>query len=197
MTSDELIRHLESLLFVSAEPAEVAQLASALDVKASDVEAALDKLAEQCQSRGIRLQRKGQRVQLASAPESAAYVETFLGLSATTRLSQAALETLAIIAYRQPITRAEIEALRGVDCDGVLRTLTARQLITEVERLDTVGHPIRYGTTFEFLRYFGLQTLEQLPALQPEESPPPEVAHAHSESAALQAITSTAERGEG
>ena len=165
MVSEELIRNLESLLFVSAEPAEIAQLAGALDVKASEVEAALDELTERCKARGVRLQRRGQRVQFATTPEAAPYVEKFLGLTATTRLSQAALETLAIIAYRQPVTRAEIEALRGVDCDGVLRTLMARQLIGEVERLDTVGHPIRYGTTFEFMRYFGLQRLEDLPPL--------------------------------
>ncbi|MCA1553121.1 MAG: SMC-Scp complex subunit ScpB, partial [Chloroflexi bacterium] len=172
MTFDELMRNLESLLFVAAEPAEIAQLAAALDVKASEVESALDTLSAQCASRGLRVQRRGQRVALASAPEAAPYVEKFLGLSATTRLSQAALETLSIIAYRQPITRAEIEALRGVDCDGVLRTLTARQLIGELERLDTVGHPIRYGTTFEFLRYFGLQTLDQMPPLHVEEPAP-------------------------
>ncbi len=169
MTSDELLRYLESLLFVAAEPAEIAQLAAALDVKASELEAALADLSAQYRARGLRVQRRGQRVALASAPESAPYVEKFLGLNATTRLSQAALETLAIIAYRQPITRAEIEALRGVDCDGVLRTLTARQLIAEVERLDTVGHPILYGTTFEFMRYFGLQSLDQMPPLWQEE----------------------------
>ncbi len=170
MNQDELLRHLEGLLFVAAEPAEIAQLAAALDVRATEVEAALETLSAQFQSRGLRLQRRGQRVALATAPESAPYVEKFLGLSATTRLSQAALETLSIIAYRQPITRAEIEDLRGVDCDGVLRTLTARQLIGEVERLETVGHPIRYGTTFEFLRYFGLQNLDQLPPLHKDES---------------------------
>ena len=166
MNPDDLLRHLESLLFVAAEPADITQLAGALDVSADEVESALGELAERGKWRGIRVQRRGQRVQFASAPEAAPYVEKFLGLTATTRLSQAALETLAIIAYRQPITRPEIEVLRGVDCDGVLRTLTARQLITEVGRLDTVGHPIRYGTTFEFLRYFGLERLEQMPSLQ-------------------------------
>src|SRR5919204_4965331 len=138
MTADQLLYYLESLLFVSTEPAEIAQLAAALDVKASEVEAAIEQLDEQYRARGLRVQRKGQRVALATAPDAAPFVEKFLGLSATTRLSQAALETLAIIAYRQPITRAEIEVLRGVDCDGVLRTLTARQLITEIERLETV-----------------------------------------------------------
>lgn len=171
MLLDELTRHIESLLFVSAEPAEVTHLAGALEVSADEIEAALAALEAQCAGRGIRLQRRGTRVQLATVPAASPYVEKFLGLTATTRLSQAALETLAIIAYRQPITRAEIEALRGVDCDGVLRTLMARQLIGELERLDTVGHPIRYGTTFEFMRYFGLQRLEELPPLRPPEPP--------------------------
>ena len=171
VNADDLLRHLESLLFVAPEPAEISQLAAALQVTEPEVESALEELAERCKWRGIRVQRRGQRVQFASAPEAAPYVETFLGLSATTRLSQAALETLAIIAYRQPMTRAEIEVLRGVDCDGVLRTLTARQLITEVGRLETVGRPIRYGTTFEFLRYFGLERLEQLPSLQTGDKP--------------------------
>ena len=172
MTPDDLMRHLESLLFVSSEPAELAQLATALDMPVADIESAVDEFAERCKWRGIRVQRKGQRVQLASSPEAAPYVEKYLGLNAVTRLSQAALETLAIIAYRQPITRPEIEVLRGVDCDGVLRTLVARQLIVEVGRLDTVGHPIRYGTTFEFLRYFGLERLDQMPSLNTAEPAP-------------------------
>src|ERR1051325_8781949 len=122
MNPDDLLRHLESLLFVAAEPAEISQLAGALEVSADEIESALGELGERGKWRGIRVQRRGQRVQFASAPEAAPYVEKFLGLTATTRLSQAALETLAIIAYRQPITRPEIEVLRGVDCDGVLRT---------------------------------------------------------------------------
>ncbi|MBI1800031.1 MAG: SMC-Scp complex subunit ScpB [Chloroflexi bacterium] len=169
MTSDQLVCTLESLLFVAAEPVEVSQLAGALGVSAAEVEGRLAQFEELCRTRGVRLQRKGQRVQLATAPESSPFVEKFLGLTATTRLSQAALETLAIIAYRQPITRAEIEAIRAVDCDGVLRTLVARELIAEVERLDTVGHPIRYGTTFEFLRYLGLQRMSDLPPLDDRE----------------------------
>ena len=184
MTPDELRRHLESLLFVAAEPAEISQLAVALDVTTDQLDAALLELSEQCQTRGLRLQRKGQRVQLASAPESAPFVEKFLGLSATTRLSHAALETLAIIAYRQPITRAAIESLRGVDCDGVVRTLLARQLIQEIDRLDTVGHPVTFGTTFEFLRYFGLQKLDELPPLQ--------IAEPHVQTTTTDAIASDA-----
>jgi len=105
-------------------------------------------------------------VQLVTAPEAASYVERFLGLEARTRLSRAALEALAIIAYRQPITRPEIEAIRGVSSDSVLRTLLRVGLIEEVGRASTVGRPILYGTTFEFLQHFGLRSLHELPDLE-------------------------------
>ena len=84
------------------------------------------------------------------------------------RLSRPALETLAIIAYRQPVTRAEIEAIRGVNCDGVLRTLLSKGLIEEVGHLEQAGRPVLYGTTFQFLQYFGLQSLDELPPLEDE-----------------------------
>jgi segregation and condensation protein B len=111
------------------------------------------------------VQRYGHKVQLVSAPEATAYIERFLGLATPAKLSTPALETLTIIAYRQPITRPEIEAIRGVNSDGVLRTLLSKGLIEEVGRLDTVGHPALFGTTFEFLRYFGLEDLSALPEL--------------------------------
>ena len=95
-------------------------------------------------------------VQLVTAPEMAPDLERFFGYQATQRLSPAALETLAIIAYRQPVTRPQIEAIRGVDCSGVLNTMLARGLVAEVGRLETAGHPILYGTTPAFLRHFGL-----------------------------------------
>jgi segregation and condensation protein B len=104
-------------------------------------------------------------VQLASSPRFAEPIRRFLGLERESRLSGAALETVAIVAYRQPVTRAEIEAVRGVDCAGVLATLHGRGLIEAVGRLDSVGHPIQYGTTPEFLRHFGLQSLTDLPPL--------------------------------
>ena len=113
----------------------------------------------------MRLQRSGNRVQLVTAPELAPSVERFLGLEARARLSRAALETLAIIAYRQPITRPKIESIRGVGSDSVLRTLLSVGLIEEVGRAPTVGRPILYSTTFEFLQHFGLRSLEELPAL--------------------------------
>ena len=120
---------------------------------------------------GLALQRQGDKVQMVTAPEIAPYVERLLGLDLSSRLSPAALEVLAIIAYRQPITRAEIEAIRGVNCDGVLRTLSSKGLVGEIGRLEQAGRPILYGTTFEFLQYFGLHGVQDLPPLpKPEDS---------------------------
>lgn len=164
--SDPTTRQLiESLLFVAGEPVTVTQLARILDVPADAVETALTELSAECHSRGIRVQRHGDSVQLVSAPEAAQAVARFLGLQANTRLSPAALEVLAIIAYRQPLTRAQIDAIRGVDSSGVIRVLLARNLIADVGRLETVGRPILYATTAEFLQQFGLTSLEHLPPL--------------------------------
>ena len=161
----ELTSLIESLLFVADAPVTPAQLAAALDVEPKAVEEALDQLAADYQQRGLRLQRKAGRVQLVTAPEAAPAVERFLGLELSSKLSPAALETLAIVAYRQPVTRAQVEAIRGVNSDSVLRTLINKGLIEEVGRLEQVGRPILYGTTFEFLQYFGLQDLQDLPPL--------------------------------
>jgi len=161
----ELTSLIESLLFVADAPVMPAQLAAALDVEPKAVEEALDQLAADYQQRGLRLQRKAGRVQLVTAPEAAPAVERFLGLELSSKLSPAALETLAIVAYRQPVTRAQVEAIRGVNSDSVLRTLINKGLIEEVGRLEQVGRPILYGTTFEFLQYFGLQDLQDLPPL--------------------------------
>jgi segregation and condensation protein B len=164
---------LESLLFVADAPVPVSQLANAAECEARDIEAALESLAEGYANRGVRLQRKGNRVQLVSVPQAAPYIERFLGLSLSGKLSAAAVETLAIIAYKQPITRPQIEAIRGVSSDGVLRTLMSKGLIEEVGRLETVGHPVLFGTAFEFLQYFGLDSLDALPSLEIEEDDHP------------------------
>jgi segregation and condensation protein B len=170
LTDQYLAMIIEGLLFVSSEPVTVDHLAAVTACELEQVETALQQLKEVCQQRGIRLQRQGKKVQLVSAPEVTDYIERFLGLSASAKLSTPALETLTIIAYRQPITRPEIESIRGVNSDGVLRTLLSKGLVEEVGRLDTVGHPSLFGTTFEFLRYFGLEDLRDLPQLQlPEE----------------------------
>jgi segregation and condensation protein B len=157
---------IESLLFVADEPVPVSRLAQALEVTTDEVEAALTALQKACVERGVRLQRAGNRVQLVSAPEAASLIEHFLGLELHTRLSTAALEALTIVAYEQPVTRAQVEAVRGVNSDSVLRTLVGAGLVEEVGRMETVGRPILYGTTFEFLKFFGLESLDDLPVLE-------------------------------
>ncbi|MCS7177855.1 MAG: SMC-Scp complex subunit ScpB [Anaerolineae bacterium] len=159
---------VEALLFVADEPVSVDRLARALETPLVEVEAALEELERALQERGLRLQRMGERVQLVTAPEAAPWVERFLGLGERRRLSQAALETLAIIAYRQPVSRPEIEAIRGVNCDSVLRTLLAAGLIEEAGRAPAPGRPILYVTTFAFLQHFGLTRPEDLPPLELE-----------------------------
>jgi segregation and condensation protein B len=160
---------VECLLFVANDPVSIERLAAVLTAEPEQIEHILDILSAEYTQRGIRLQRKRQRVQLVTAPEAADLVRAFLGLELTGRLSPAALETLAIVAYRQPVTRAEIEAVRGVSSDSVLRTLLHRGLIEEQGRLDQAGRPIIYGTTFEFLQQFGLASLESLPPLVDEQ----------------------------
>ena len=160
-----LAAKLEALLFVSAEPVAIAQLASALDVSASVVERGLNELGASLLTRGLRLQRNAGRVQLTTAPELAATIETFLGLEATTQLSRAAMETLAIIAYQQPVTRPQVDSIRGVNSDAMMKSLLSKGLIQESGRADTPGRPILYSTTPEFLQHFGLGSLVELPPL--------------------------------
>lgn len=165
MESSNLVNILESLLFVSSTPATVDQLAKCLEAERDSVELALLTLSTDLERRGIRLQRKGDEWQLVSAPENAVHAERFLGLQLASRLSGAAMEALAVVAYRQPVTRAQVEAVRGVNSDGVLNTLAARGLIAEVGRLETAGRPVLFGTTFDFLQHFGLGDLSALPPL--------------------------------
>lgn len=155
---------LEALLFVAAAPVTIAQLAEALGEKQQDVEAALHRLDDTYASgRGLSLQWHAGRVQLTTSPVVAGLVEKFLGLEATARLSRAALETLAIIAYRQPVTRPGIDGIRGVNSDGVLKSLLSKGLVQEVGRTEGPGRPILYGTSAEFLQHFGLSSLSELP----------------------------------
>jgi segregation and condensation protein B len=164
-TPDKVKATLESLLFVAQEPVELAVLARSLHLKEEEVEEALDSLAEDCRQRGVRILRSGDLVQMATAPEAARYVENFLNMDHHQRLSTAGLETLAIIAYKQPITRAGIEAVRGVNSDGAVATLLARDLIEEVGRAHTPGRPVLFGSTVRFLEHFGLERPEDLPPL--------------------------------
>lgn len=169
-TDLSLIAELEALLFVAPGSVTPAQLAMALDVPTPEIEKALDVLAaeylDKSERRGLRLQRHRGRVQLTTAAEISPQVERFLGLDASSRLSRAALESLAIIAYRQPATRPQVDAIRGVNSDAVLKSLLSKGLIMEAGRAEGLGRPILYTTTPEFLQYFGLNALEELPPLE-------------------------------
>ncbi|MDQ3250391.1 MAG: SMC-Scp complex subunit ScpB [Chloroflexota bacterium] len=158
---------LEGLLFVSEAAVAPSQIAKLLALDASTIEAGLQALAQryQTEQRGLRLLENKGKFQLTTLPAMAGLVETFLNLDANTRFSGPALETLAMIAYRQPLTRMQIEAVRGVDCAGVLRSLLQRGLVEEVGRLEIAGRPILYGITELFLQYFGLASLGELPPL--------------------------------
>src|SRR5579884_2362869 len=160
-----LVMAAESLLFVSGRPLEYTEMRKLLDVDDLRLARVLDTLAEQLESqgRGIRLQRLGSQVQLVTAPENARYIAALLGLPMTAKLTTAAMETLAVISYRQPITRAQIEAVRGVNSDRALASLIQHGLVAEIGRAQTVGRPALFATTPEFLQQFGLTSLEQLP----------------------------------
>jgi segregation and condensation protein B len=165
---------LEAMLFVAAEPVTTAQLATALDVAPSVVERGLNELEASLEHRGLRLQRHSGRFQLTTAPQLAELVERFLGLEATTHLSRAALETLAIIAYQQPVTRPQIDSIRGVNSDSMMKSLLTKGLILESGRADGPGRPILYSTTPEFLQHFGLNSILEMPPLAKSEEEQPE-----------------------
>lgn len=161
----EIKSKIEALLFVSSGLVSIYQLSKALELTEGEVAAHLATLEEHYKEdgHGLRLMRVKTKVQLTTAPSLSKTVETFLGLESSSTLSQAALETLAIIAYKQPVTRPEVDMIRGVNSDGVMRTLLSKGLIEELGRADSPGRPIFYGTSPEFLQYFGLETLDSLP----------------------------------
>jgi len=158
---------LESLLFVADEPIAPAQIASIIDRPVDQIEAGLAQLDQlyRTTQRGLRVQKRNDKFALVTVPAAAPLIEAFLQLELNSKLSGAALEALSIIAYRQPATRAQVEAVRGVDCGGVLRTLLQHELIAEVGRLDAAGRPILYAVTDRFMHHFGLTDLDELPPL--------------------------------
>lgn len=166
----ELAKIIEAILFVSGEPVQLGAVARALEVTELEVSAAADELASDYDynRRGICLKRFGSHIQLSTRPDYAPQIEKLLQPIQKQSLSQAALETLAVVAYKQPVTRLDIEAVRGVKCDYSVQSLMNKGLIEEVGRKETLGRPILYGTTDEFLSHFGLTSLEDLP--QPPES---------------------------
>ena len=155
---------LEALLFVAEKPLSRAEIARLAGVDRETVDERLGDLEITLSNRGIRLVLSGDRVELTTAPEAGVLIARFVGADAV-RLSPAALETLAIVAYRQPITKAGIERVRGVDSDYTVRALIHRRLVAEQGRSEAPGRPILYGTGFEFLERFGITSLEDLPPL--------------------------------
>jgi segregation and condensation protein B len=152
------------LLFVAERPLTRREIAALAGVDRETVDARLGDLEVSLRERGIRLIVDGDRIELATAPEAGALVARYIGADAI-RLSPASLETLAIVAYRQPVTRGAIERIRGVDSDYTVRSLLHRRLIVELGRSETPGRPFLYGTSFEFLERFGLTSLEEMPPL--------------------------------
>ncbi|HOV69423.1 MAG TPA: SMC-Scp complex subunit ScpB [Clostridia bacterium] len=167
---------IEVLLFASGDPLEFDELVRASGLTAVEVNKALESLAEKYgEESGIRLLRFGSKLQLSTAPGAAQYVEDLLYPIQKKSLSKAALEVLSIIAYKQPITRSEIEVIRGVQCDKTVINLQNMGLIKEVGRKSSLGRPILYGVTDEFLAQFGLSSIDDLPkrdikALTPEDN---------------------------
>lgn len=156
---------LEALLFVAERPLSRREIASLAGVDHDTVDGLLGDLEVSLAARGIRLLVDGDRVELATAPEAGALIARYVGVDAI-KLSPASLETLAIVAYRQPVTRAAIERIRGVDSDYTVRSLLHRRLIVELGRSDAPGRPFLYGTGFDFLERFGLTSLSELPPLE-------------------------------
>ncbi len=163
-----LSSQVEALLFVAAEPISVAQLAELLDAKQAEILACIQELRLLYINRGLKIQEFNNRYQLTTTPEASEVIEKMLGLEATARLSRAALECLAVVAYRQPVTRPGIDAIRGVNSDGVLKSLLGKGLIEDVGRAETPGRPILYGITDLFLQHFGLEMLSSLPPFELE-----------------------------
>lgn len=164
---------LEALLFTAPGAITPSQLASTLEMSVAEVESYLTELEtiylDNSNRRGLRLQRHHGRVQLTTLPSAAKFIENFIGLESPTRLSRAALETLAVVAYKEPVTRPQVDAIRGVNCDGVLKNLLNKGLIQEAGRAETPGRPILYSVTTDFLQHFGLNSLDELPPLEDKE----------------------------
>ncbi len=165
LTAEQLRSVLESLLFVAGRPLEFAELRRLLLVEDRRLRDAVAALEVDCErdGRGLRVLRTADAVQFVSAPENARFVAALLGLPTQAKLTTAALETLAVVAYRQPITRSQIEFIRGVNSDRALASLLQYGLVLEVGRAATVGRPALFGTTAEFLQQFGLGSLDALP----------------------------------
>lgn len=158
----------EALLFVSSEPLLFHNVKRIIDISEDEFRKIMSELMTEYNNRegGILITEVAKGYQMVTNPKHASLIRMFLGVQASNKLSMAALETLAIIAYKQPITKAEIERVRGVNSDGVLKTLLDKRLIKVIGKKEAPGRPLFYGTTQEFLQYFGLRDLTELPTIK-------------------------------
>ncbi len=164
----ELKSIIESLLFTWGDPLDIKDIASIVEVKEDELSKVMQEMIDEFDynMRGIRIIKVNDSYQLGTRPENFEWIKKLSNPKTTKNLSNAALETLSIIAYRQPIIKSDVEAIRGVRCDKAIETLIERGLIEECGRLERVGRPILYGTTDTFLRCFGLENLQELPPLK-------------------------------
>lgn len=165
MELNEIPQILEAILFVAGEPVAVADLAQALEVSEMEIMHAVEALERECERRGVTVHRYGDHLRMETRPEYAPYVERLLQPVQRQTLSQTAMETLAVIAYRQPVTKGEVEQVRGVKCDYSVQSLLHKGLIREAGRKEALGRPILYATTDRFLEHFGISDIRELPPL--------------------------------
>ena len=165
MEMNEIPQILEAILFVAGEPVAVADLAQALEVSEMEIMHAVEELQRECERRGVTIHRYGDHLRMETRPEYAPYVERLLQPVQRQTLSQTAMETLAVIAYRQPVTKGEVEQVRGVKCDYSVQSLLHKGLIREAGRKEALGRPILYATTDRFLEHFGISDIRELPPL--------------------------------
>jgi segregation and condensation protein B len=171
MDKTELKGIIEAILFSAGDPVSLKDICYALDMDQKEILPVIKEMKDlyNFERRGLQLIEADGHYQFSTRPEHYGYIQKMHSPHRKPGLSPASLETLAIIAYKQPITRAEVDAIRGVQSDTAISTLIERKLIQEVDRLDTVGRPILYGTTIEFLKYFGIGNVEELPEILEEQ----------------------------
>ncbi|MCI5955683.1 MAG: SMC-Scp complex subunit ScpB [Clostridiales bacterium] len=165
METNEIPQILEAILFVAGEPVAIRDLTAALELGEMELINAVETLERACENRGVTIKRYGNHLRMETRAEYAPYVERLLQPVQRQNLSQSAMETLAVIAYRQPATKGEVELVRGVKCDYSIQSLLQKGLIKEVGRKEALGRPILYATTDRFLEHFGISDIRELPPL--------------------------------
>ena len=173
MNNEKINAAIEAILFANGSSVEPSRIATALEISEGEACDRLEELKNEYQNaqRGITIIKLGKSYQMVTVKEYAPYIRTVMDLRRNTPLSQAALEVLSVIAYNQPVTKSFVEQIRGVDCSGVIGSLTAKDLIEEKGRLELPGRPLLYGTTENFLRCFNISSIEELPPLPEDDAP--------------------------